>query len=153
MPNLARPSGTVHRPSGSFDARPDGSLIVVNYNTIHLLDRLLSALDCGRGDLTLQVIVVDNASRDGSADVLRSRHPGVELIENVVNVGFGRANNQALERVSGRHVLLLNTDAFIAADTLPKTVEYMDTHPGCGVLGVRLIGEDGSLQPSCRYFP
>jgi N-acetylglucosaminyl-diphospho-decaprenol L-rhamnosyltransferase len=153
MSNPARPGGAKDRPRAPFDARPDVSVIVVNYNTAHLLDRLLSALDRGSGGLTLQLVVVDNASRDGSADLLRSRHLSVELIENTVNVGFGRANNQALERVRGRHVLLLNTDAFVAADTLPKTVEFMDAHPRCGVLGVRLIGEDGSLQPCCRYFP
>jgi N-acetylglucosaminyl-diphospho-decaprenol L-rhamnosyltransferase len=138
------------RPTG---ACPDVSVIVVNYNTAHLLDRLMSTLENGRGALTLQVIVVDNASRDGSADLLRRRYPNVELIENAMNVGFGRANNQALERARGRHVLLLNTDAFVAADTLPKTVEFMEAHPECGVLGARLVGEDGSLQPSCRYFP
>ena len=75
------------------------------------------------------------------------------MIANSVNVGFGRANNQALPHVRGRYVLLLNTDAFVSADTLPKTVSFMDAHPRCGVLGVKLVGEDGSLQPSCRYFP
>jgi N-acetylglucosaminyl-diphospho-decaprenol L-rhamnosyltransferase len=139
--------------AGQADHRPDVSVIVVNYNTAHLLSRMLSALEGGRGALTLQVIVVDNASTDGSVALLRSEHPFVELIENSSNVGFGRANNQALARVRGRHVLLLNTDAFVAVDTLPMTVEFIDTHPECGVLGVKLVGEDGSLQPSCRYFP
>jgi N-acetylglucosaminyl-diphospho-decaprenol L-rhamnosyltransferase len=141
------------RSASQADNRPDVSVIVVNYNTAHLLGRMLSALEDGRGGLTLQVIVVDNASTDGSVEVLRSEHPSVELIENSTNMGFGRANNQALGRVRGRHVLLLNTDAFVAVDTLPMTVEFMDTHPECGVLGVKLVGEDGSLQPSCRYFP
>jgi len=77
----------------------------------------------------------------------------VELIENKVNVGFARANNQALPHARGRYLLLLNTDAFIAPDTLQKTLEFMDTHPRCGVLGVKLVGRDGALQPSCRYFP
>ena len=75
------------------------------------------------------------------------------MIANTVNVGFARANNQAIPRVRGRYVLLLNTDAFVSADTLPKTVKFMDAHPSCGVLGVKLVGEDRSLQPSCRYFP
>jgi len=137
-----------------FDAQqPDISVIVVNYNTAHLLDPMFSAIEKGRGSLKLQIIVVDNASRDGSVEVLRSRHPTVELIENPVNVGFGRANNQVLPKLRGRYVLLLNTDAFVSSDTLPKTVGYMDAHPRCGVLGVKLVGRDGSLQPSCRYFP
>src|SRR5689334_10634005 len=132
---------------------PDISVVVVNYNTAHLLDRMFGALQASRGDLRIQVIVVDNASRDNSLEVLRTQYFHAELIENTVNVGFGRANNQALPRVRGRYVLLLNTDAFVAPDTLTKTVRYMDAHAKCGVLGVKLISEDGSLQPSCRYFP
>lgn len=135
------------------DEHPDVTVVVVNYNTAHLLDRMFAALEAGRGVLRLQLIVVDNASRDGSADLLRTKFPNAELIENQVNVGFGRANNQALSRARGRYVLLLNTDAFVSADTLPKTVDFMDTHPRCGVLGVKLIGHDGTLQPCCRYFP
>jgi N-acetylglucosaminyl-diphospho-decaprenol L-rhamnosyltransferase len=129
------------------------TVIVVSYNTAHLLDRMFSALDAAREKLNLQVIVVDNASRDGSVDILRKRYPSTELIVNQTNVGFGRANNQALPRVRGRYVLLLNTDAFVSPDTLQKTVSFMDGHPRCGVLGVKLVGEGGSVQPSCRYFP
>jgi N-acetylglucosaminyl-diphospho-decaprenol L-rhamnosyltransferase len=131
----------------------DVSVIVVNFNTAHLLDRMFAALEAGRGELKVQVIAVDNASSDNSVEVLRAQFPDVELIVNPSNVGFARANNQALPRIRGRYVLLLNTDAFVSADTLPKTVSYMDAHPRCGVLGVKLVGEDGSLQPSCRYFP
>src|SRR5262249_21858662 len=133
--------------------RPDLSVVVVNYNTAHLLDQMFTALEASRGTLKLEVVVVDNASRDGSVDILRTRYPDVELIKNQTNVGFGRANNQALPSIRGRYVLLLNTDAFIAPDTLQKTVEFMDAHPRCGVLGVKLVGRDGALQPSCRYFP
>jgi N-acetylglucosaminyl-diphospho-decaprenol L-rhamnosyltransferase len=134
-------------------AGPDVTVVVVNYNTARLLDPMFAALEAGRGTLQLQVIVVDNASRDGSADILRTRHPSVDLIENLTNVGFARANNQAIPRVRGRYVLLLNTDAFVSHDTLQKTVDFMDAHPRCGVLGVRLVGRTGALQPSCRYFP
>lgn len=133
--------------------RPDVSVVVVSYNTAHLLDRLFGTIEAARGALGLQIIVVDNASRDGSADILRTKYPGVELIENAVNVGFGRANNQALTRALGRYVLLLNTDAFMSPDTLQKTVNFMDANPCCGVLGVKIVGQDGTLQPSCRYFP
>jgi N-acetylglucosaminyl-diphospho-decaprenol L-rhamnosyltransferase len=133
--------------------QPDVSVVAVNYNTAHLLGRMIASLEQGCGNLKLQVIVVDNASSDNSVEVLRTQHPESELISNAVNVGFARANNQAIPRVRARYVLLLNTDAFVSADTLPKTVGYMDAHPGCGVLGVKLVGEDGSLQPSCRYFP
>jgi N-acetylglucosaminyl-diphospho-decaprenol L-rhamnosyltransferase len=132
---------------------PDATVIVVSYNTEHLLKRMFDALEASRGTLQIQIIVVDNASRDGSVHFLRTKYPTVELIENKTNVGFGRANNQAVPRARGRYVLLLNTDAFMSPDTLPKTVTYMDAHPQCGVLGVKLIDSNGSLAPSCRYFP
>jgi GT2 family glycosyltransferase len=132
---------------------PDVSVIVVNYNTAHLLGRMFAAIESGQHGLRLQVIVVDNASGDDSVKLIRTQHPEVELIANPVNVGFARANNQAVPRVRGRYVLLLNTDAFVSADTLPKTVAFMDAHREYGVLGVKLVGEDGGLQPSCRYFP
>jgi len=131
----------------------DISVVVINYNTAHLFGEFFAALEAARGALKLQVIVVDNASRDGSVDILRTKYPNVELIKNPTNVGFGRANNQALPLIRGRYVLLLNTDAFVAPDTLQKTVEFMDLNSHCGVLGVKLVGRDGVLQPSCRYFP
>jgi GT2 family glycosyltransferase len=75
------------------------------------------------------------------------------VIANDVNVGFGRANNQAIPRLLADHVLLLNTDALVSPDTLSRTLAWMRAHPGCGVLGVRLVGRDGQQQPSCRFFP
>lgn len=135
------------------DQRPDLSVIVVNYNTGYLLERMFSALDAARGAPRVQIIVVDNASRDDSVAILRAKYPNVELIANRTNVGFGRANNQALPLVRGRYVLLLNTDAFVSPDTLTKTIGFMDENPQCGILGVKLVGEDGELQPCCRYFP
>jgi N-acetylglucosaminyl-diphospho-decaprenol L-rhamnosyltransferase len=137
----------------STDDHTDLTVVVVNYKTAHLLYRMFAALEAAKGGLTLQVIVVDNASHDGSVEILRAQFPGVELIENSNNVGFGRANNQTLPLVRGRYLLLLNTDAVVSPDTLQKTVEFMDSHPGCGVLGAKLVGPDGLLQPSCRYFP
>ena len=88
-----------------------------------------------------------------SVAILRAKYPNVELIANRTNAGFGRANNQALALVRGRYVLLLNTDAFVSPDTLTKTIGFMDQNPRCGILGVKLVGEKGELQPCCRYFP
>jgi GT2 family glycosyltransferase len=136
-----------------IDRLPDLTVILVNYNTEHLLDRLFSCLSAASGDLLIQTILVDNASQDNSVATLRAKYPAVELIENQVNVGFGRANNQALPLVRGRYVLLLNTDAFVAPDTLVNTYRFMEQNPQSGILGVKLVGEDGSLQPSCRFFP
>ena len=129
----------MNTPSSQPDDRPDVSVIVVNYNTADLLERMFAALEASRGSLRLQVIVVDNASRDNSVDILRKRHPDAQLIENKVNVGFGRANNQALPHVRGRYVLLLNTDAFVAQDTLTKTVQFMDAHPRYGATNASVL--------------
>lgn len=131
----------------------DVSVVVVNYNTGHLLAKMWQCLQGGLGHLRVETIIVDNASSDDSINTITSVCPEAKLICNPVNVGFGRANNQALAHVQGRYVLLLNTDAFVSPDTLSKTVAYMDKHPRVGILGVKLVGRDGQMQPCCRYFP
>jgi len=138
---------------GNASQSPDITVVVVNYNTGYLLDQMFEALKAATNNLQIEVIVVDNASNDNSVQILRQRYPDIRLVENNDNRGFGRANNQAVSLMRGRYALLLNTDAFVSADTLVKTVQFMDAHPRCGVLGVKLVGSDGSLQPSCRYFP
>ena len=143
--------------SASFDAAEgDGkvlSTLVVNYNTRDLLQPCLQALDASAAGLPSQTVIVDNASRDGSPDLLREAFADRQLLFNQHNVGFGRANNQAYALAQGRYVLLLNTDAMVAPDVIRSTVEFLDAHPDYAVIGVRLEGTDGSLQPSCRYFP
>lgn len=131
----------------------DISVILVSYNTIEMTRKALSHLFTSTGDFEFEIFIIDNASKDNSADIIRKEYPQITLIENKQNVGFGRANNQALPFVRGRYVLLLNTDAFIEPDTISRTVQYMDAHPKCGILGVKLLGRDGTLQPSCRFFP
>jgi N-acetylglucosaminyl-diphospho-decaprenol L-rhamnosyltransferase len=128
-------------------------VFVVNYNTSLLLDEMFYSLRNSNYEDVLRYLIVDNASSDDSVQKLRSKFPVALLLTNNKNVGFGRANNQLIDHISGEYVLLLNTDAFVAPDTILKTIEFMKTHPDCGVLGVRLIGRDGELQPSCRYFP
>jgi GT2 family glycosyltransferase len=113
----------------------------------------LDSLFASQGDFALEIFVVDNASKDNSVQVIKKAYPNITLIENKENVGFGRANNQVLDFVKGEYILLLNTDAFVQAETLQKTIQYMQIHPRCGVLGVKLLGREGELQPSCRYFP
>lgn len=103
--------------------------------------------------LNVEIFVIDNASKDNSVALVTQAFPDVTLISNHVNVGFGRANNQVLSMLTGRYVLLLNTDAFVESDTIQKTFDFMQAHPSTGILGVKLLGDDASLQPSCRYFP
>lgn len=131
----------------------DIDCIIVSYNTAELLPVCMDKLASASRGLQVQTIFVDNASKDHSVEVIRREFSDCQCIANSVNIGFGRANNQALPFANGRYVLLLNTDAFVAPETLTKTLAYMDAHPDCGILGVRLEGRDGVLQPCCRYFP
>ena len=132
---------------------PDLSVLIVSYNTVEMTRKALSLLFSSSHNIEMEVFVIDNASKDKSVEMLRNEYPNITLLENCKNVGFGRANNQALPLIKGRYVLLLNTDAFVEADTITKTVQYMDANPQCGILGVKLLGRDGVLQPSCRFFP
>jgi N-acetylglucosaminyl-diphospho-decaprenol L-rhamnosyltransferase len=131
----------------------DISVILVSYNTMEMTRKALSLLFSSSHDLEMEVFIIDNASKDDSVAMLRREFPGVTLIENTENVGFGRANNQALPLIHGRYVLLLNTDAFVEADSIAKTVQYMDDNPQSGILGAKFLGRNGELQPSCRFFP
>jgi GT2 family glycosyltransferase len=128
-------------------------VLVVNYNTAGLLQPMFNALRQSNSADQPRYLVVDNASADNSLECLATICPEAILLANEKNVGFGRANNQLVEHLLGKYALLLNTDAFVDADSLSKTLEYMEAHPDCGVLGVRLVGREGELQPSCRYFP
>jgi len=101
----------------------------------------------------LEVIVVDNASADGSVAMVREDFPQVRLIANAENLGFTRGNNQAIAQSRGRYVLLLNPDTEVIGDALNTMVRYMDAHPQVGVLGPQLLNPDGSVQPSRRRFP
>jgi GT2 family glycosyltransferase len=131
----------------------DISVILVSYNTAAITIKSLQHLYLSSHELKMEVVIVDNASRDNSVELISENYPEIPLIKNKINVGFGRANNQALPYISGRYVLLLNTDAFVDKTVIAQTLAYMDMNPKCGILGVKLIGEHGDLQPSCRYFP
>ena len=100
-----------------------------------------------------EIFVVDNLSRDGSADMVAAEFPQVRLIRSDCNLGFAAANNRAFEIASGKYIVLLNSDAFLQPGALRRAVEYMDADPRIGLGGARLVGRDGSWQPSARLFP
>lgn len=130
----------------------DVSVVVVSYNTAALLRQCLRSILADPGP-SREVLVVDNASTDGSPQMVADEFPDVRLITNAGNVGFSRANNQALERSSGRYACLLNSDAELRPGCLAAMVAYLDAHPRVGVLGPRLVYADGTPQPSRRRFP
>ncbi|MBN1875885.1 MAG: glycosyltransferase family 2 protein [Anaerolineae bacterium] len=131
----------------------DLSIIIVNWNTREFLSQCLRSVDktvCTGTHLRVETIVVDNASADGSAQTVREQFAWSRLIENAENVGFARANNQALQQSRARYVLLLNSDTEVYPGAVEAMVSFMDEHPEAAGCGPRLLNADGSLQPSCH---
>lgn len=131
----------------------DLSILIVTYNSAGLVGRLLEHLACEIRGLCAEVIVLDNASRDGTADLVRHAHPWVQLISSQVNLGFAAGNNRAARRARGRYLLLLNPDAFPHVGALREALQLLARHPDAGLAGGELVGADGSRQPSGRMFP
>jgi N-acetylglucosaminyl-diphospho-decaprenol L-rhamnosyltransferase len=132
---------------------PSISIVIVNWNTRELLAACLRSLDVGRGSDKCEVIVVDNASRDGSADMVAACFPDVRLVRNDCNVGFARAVNQGVRLAQGPYILLLNSDTEATFDVLRRCVHYLDEHPDVAAVGCRLVFPDGMVQSSCFRFP
>jgi N-acetylglucosaminyl-diphospho-decaprenol L-rhamnosyltransferase len=132
---------------------PELSISVVSYRTPALLERCLRALCAERSDVPMQVTVVDNASGDGSAELVAARFPWVRLMRNDRNIGFGAAHNQALRLAAGTYYLVLNSDTQPRPGALRSLVDFMDGHPSVAVAGPKLRYYDGSVQPSRRRFP
>lgn len=131
----------------------DLSIIIVNWNTRDMLCDCLTTVLAGLGGLSAEIWVVDNGSDDGSQAMLSGAFPQVRLIANRENRGFAAANNQALARAKGRHILLLNTDTLVQGTVLPDAVAWLDAHPAAGILGPRILNRDGSVQGSASAFP
>lgn len=132
----------------------DLSIIIVNWNTREMLrDCLKSVFKGSPTGRNYEVIVVDNASNDGSQDMVRQQFPQVTMIMNDENKGFAAANNQAMAIASGTNILLLNSDTLVHGDVLAKSLDYMDAHWNVGAMGCRVLNEDGSLQHSTSQFP
>ncbi len=137
------------------------SVVIVNYNVKFFLEQTLLSVRKAANELKAldqsfgtEVYVVDNNSVDGSLTMLRDKFPEVKLIANETNVGFARANNQALEQVTGEYSLLLNPDTVVEEDTFIKVVQFMDQHPEAGGLGVKMVDGKGRFLPeSKRGFP
>lgn len=136
-----------------LDACLDLSVIVLNWNTCTLLEKALRSVLCQTGDFQLEVLVVDNASEDGSREMIRAQFPQVQLIVNSTNIGFGAGNNAALPHASGRYLLFLNSDTVVTDSALYGMVRFADASPDIGVVGPKLLNADSSLQYSCRRYP
>jgi len=131
----------------------DLSIIIINYNVRDfLLNSIQSIYDNVTG-VKYEIIVVDNASSDGSVESLKIKFPDVKVIANSENVGFACANNQGYAESSGAHLLLLNPDTLIKGDVIQSALTFMEKTPDAGITGCRLLNPDGTLQRSIQRFP
>lgn len=143
----------------------DLGIVIVNWNTRDYLRRCLQTVMASQGDFAFKVVVVDNASTDGSADMVRAEFPAVQVIASQTNGGFSYGNNLGLRALgfrgagdvdsnAPRYALLLNPDTEVPPESLYKMTRFMDAHPDVGVAGPKLVLEDGSLDLACRRsFP
>ena len=157
---------TTVSPAQHTSTEIDLSVLIVSWNVRDLLADCLESIAAGpvtcvapdgtlhgKGDLRVEVIVVDSASGDGTPALVRERFPWVTLIACEQNVGFTRGNNLALARARGRYLLLLNPDTVVHDDALPALVRHLDAHPEVGIAGPRVLNADGSTQSTRRRFP
>ncbi len=126
------------------------SIVIVSYNVKYHLEQCLRSLRRATALIESEVWVVDNASTDDSYHYLWTRFPDVHFIPNTENVGFSRANNQAIRRSTGEYVLLLNPDTLVAEDTLAGCVRFLDEHPEVGATGVKMLNADGTFALESR---
>lgn len=132
----------------------DLSVVIVNYNVVFFLEQCLNSVFAASKNLNVQIFVVDNNSVDGSINMLKENFSSVVLIENKENVGFSKANNQAINRANSPYVLLLNPDTVIEEDTFDKCIDFMNSNTDCGGLGLRMLDGKGNFLPeSKRGFP
>jgi GT2 family glycosyltransferase len=126
---------------------PDISVIIVSYNTADLTVACLESVFTSQR-VGCEVFVVDNASKDGSAEIVRKKFPSVRLVVNTTNRGFGAANNQVLRECTGRYVVFLNPDAIVGPESLCTAAAFMDEHPEVGLAGPKVLNPDGTRQDS-----
>jgi GT2 family glycosyltransferase len=130
----------------------DLSIVIVNWNTRDMLRNCLDSIPVSC-EIQTEIIVVDNASEDGSSQMVTEEFPEVRLIQNSANLGFATATNQGLRIAMGRHLLLLNSDTLVLGDVLVESVRFMDAHPDVGMMGCKVLNEDGTTQMTCSLFP
>ena len=129
------------------------SFIVISWNAVHHLRHCLASLTAGIPSDDCEIIVVDNASSDGSREMVTSEFPSARLIRLDDNYGFAKASNAGFRQSSGRYCFLVNSDTTVTSPSLKQMFDYMDEHPEIGLLGPAIIGPDGTKQRSCMEFP
>jgi GT2 family glycosyltransferase len=131
----------------------DVSIIIVSWNTVGILRDCLRSVYAQTRGIAFEVIVIDNASSDGSPGMVRREFPQAVLIANSDNRGFAAANNQGIDKAAGRYVLLLNPDTIVLDGAIGKSVAFADSRSEAGIVGCRVLNADRTLQRSCFMFP
>ena len=129
------------------------SIIIVNYNTKEHLKNCLDSIIENTKELDCEIITIDNASSDGSVEMLEKEFSATKLILNKENVGFSRANNQGIEIAKGTNVLLLNSDTIVLNNSIYKTLDFINSNPKIGIVGCRVLNSDRTLQHTCYHYP
>ena len=126
------------------------SVIIVSYNVKHFLEQCLHSVRAAIAGIDTEILVVDNASVDGSVKMVKEKFPEVICIANDDNPGFAKANNQAIRQSKGEYVLLLNPDTIVETDTFAKIIAFMESHPDAGGLGVKMVDGTGRFLPESK---
>jgi GT2 family glycosyltransferase len=143
--------------SAAEEATPDGgtvlSIIISSYNTRDVLADCLRSIERHRPTGLYEIILVDDASVDGTSEMVRTQFPAVRLLRNEENRHYTASNNRALHQARGQYVLLLNSDTVVLPDALDDMVAFLGAHPEAGAVGCKLLNEDGSIQWSVKSLP
>lgn len=131
----------------------DLSIIILSYNTQEILINCLKSIFSEKVNLKFEVIVVDNASSDGSVEAVKQKFPNVILIKNQENLGYAKGNNQGFKKSKGKYVLFLNSDTLVKGQALKILVDYLESCPNVQAVGPKLLNKDGTIQSSVGYFP
>ena len=125
-------------------------MVIVNYNVEFFLEQCLNSVQKALENVNGQVFIVDNNSIDGSVEMVQRKFPAYSLLANKENVGFSKANNQAILQADAEYILLLNPDTVVEEETFSKVIGFMDSHPEAGGLGVRMVDGKGKFLPESK---
>lgn len=131
----------------------DISIIIVSWNAKDFLLNCLESIKAQTLSATMEIIVVDNASSDGSPEAVEKKYPDVHLIRNDQNYGFAKANNIGIKESKGRYICLINSDVKVLSECLTRLYDYIEKNPSIGIIGPRILNSDLSIQCTCRRFP
>lgn len=129
------------------------SIVIVSWNVKKVLVDCLGSVEENPASEPFEVVLVDNASSDGTVETIRNKFPNVIVIANSQNLGFAAANNQGIEKSQGEYILLLNPDTMVHSDSLDVLIEFMEENEDVGICGPQLLNQDGTIQSSARCFP